>query len=208
MFSRELYERIGSSNLEILLQYGPLGCFATLLLTAFGLPIPEEVSLIVLGALTYKGSNIVLCWVISFLGVTGGDTIAWYMGKRMGLEPTGFVRRLLGKKSIEDIASFFEEYGIWAIVISRQIPGMRFPTFFFSGASGIPFWKFFLIDGASSMITVNLYFSLGFYFGDRLPMIIEFIENNVATVSKFGLFTVCTFIFWIVRGRRMLRPEG
>ena len=85
---------------------------------------------------------------------------------------------------------------------------MRFPTFFFSGASGIPYWKFFLVDGASSMITVNLYFSLGFYFGDRLPVIRGFIENNVAMVSRFGLLTVVIVGFWILWGRKRFRSNN
>jgi membrane protein DedA with SNARE-associated domain len=190
--------------LDSLLQYGPLGCFVALLLTAFGLPIPEEISLLVLGALTFKGSNIVLCWMICFLGVLGGDSIAWYMGKKTGLEPTGFVRRLLGKKSLDDIGDFYEKYGMWAIVIARQIPGMRFPTFFFSGASGVSFWRFFLIDGTASMITVNLYFSLGFYFGDQLPFIRSFIEDNLIIANRIGLIAIFAIGFWIFR-RKFLK---
>ena len=141
------------------------------------------------------------------LGVTGGDSIAWYMGRKMGLEPTGFVRRLLGKKSIEDMFLSLKnmEFGPLLSLVKSQ--GIAFRLSFFREPQAYRFGKFFLIDGASSMITVNLYFSLGFYFGDRLPIIREFIENNIATVSKFGLFTVFVVGFWILRGRRMLRSK-
>ena len=187
--------------LDSILQFGPLGCFIALLLTAFGLPIPEEVSLLFLGALSFKGSNVILCWILSFLGVTGGDCIAWFMGKKTGLEPTGFIRRLLGKKSIEDISNFFQKYGMWAIVIARQVPGMRFPTFFFSGASGVSFWRFYAVDATASMITVNVYFLLGFYFGDRLPLIRTYIENNLAIANRVGLIIVFIFVMLLFRKR-------
>jgi membrane protein DedA with SNARE-associated domain len=165
------------------------------------LPIPEEVSLVMLGALTYKGSNIVLCWTLSLLGVTGGDCIAWFMGKKTGLEPTGFIRKLLGKKSLDDISSFYDKYGMWAIVIARQIPGMRFPTFFFSGASGVPLWKFYAIDASASMITVNVYFFLGYHFGDRLPLIRSYIEDNLPIANFISIVIVGIFFAWLIRRR-------
>ena len=122
----------------LFIQYGVFTGFAALILAPLGLPIPEEVSLLAMGVLVGNDhASLLSAWIYGFLGVTLGDLIAWYFGRTVGLESTGFVSRLIGQQQIEDIEQFYRKYGDWAIVIARQIPGMRFPTFFFAGASAV-----------------------------------------------------------------------
>ena len=121
--------------METLLEYGVWACFLALILTPFGLPIPEEISLLTAGVLIANDhSSWGLGWILGFLGCTLGDVVSWYFGRTVGLEPSGFVSRLIGEKQIEDVEKFYRRWGDWAIVIARQIPGLRFPTFFFAGA--------------------------------------------------------------------------
>ena len=151
----------------LFIQYGVLTGFIALILAPFGLPLPEEVSLVAMGVLLGNGyTTLPEAWLAGFLGVTLGDLVAWFFGRTMGLEPNGFVERLIGKKQLKDIEQFYRKYGDWAIVIARQIPGMRFPTFFFSGASAVSIGRFYTIDALSALITVNLYIGLGYYFAD------------------------------------------
>ncbi len=158
----------------LFIQYGVITGFVALILAPLGLPIPEEISLLAMGVLIGNGhTELAFAWVCGFLGVTLGDLIAWYFGRRMGLESTGFVSRLIGEQQIKDIEQFYRKYGDWAIVIARQIPGMRFPTFFFAGASAVSAGRFYLIDGLSALVTVNLYLGLGYYFADDAKRIKE-----------------------------------
>ncbi len=158
----------------LFIQYGVVTGFMALVLAPLGLPIPEEVSLLAMGVLLGNGhATLLTTWVYGFLGVTLGDLIAWYFGRKMGLESTGFVSRLIGEQQIQDIEQFYRKYGDWAIVIARQIPGMRFPTFFFAGASAVSMGRFYLIDGLSALVTVNLYLGLGYYFADDAKRIKE-----------------------------------
>ncbi len=151
-----------------------------LILAPLGLPIPEEISLLAMGVLVGNGhAELAFAWVCGFLGVTLGDMIAWYFGRKMGLESTGFVSRLIGEQQIKDIEQFYRKYGDWAIVIARQIPGMRFPTFFFAGASAVSAGRFYLIDGLSALVTVNLYLGLGYYFADDAKRIKENTESFI-----------------------------
>jgi len=186
---------------ETLLEYGVFTCFIALVLTPFGLPIPEEVSLLTAGVLVGKGhSNILIGWILGFLGVTTGDVISWYFGRRVGLEPTGFVSKLIGEEQIKDIEQFYRKWGDWAIVISRQVPGMRFPTFFFAGASAVSLGRFYLIDGLSALITVNLYFGLGYYFAEDIGRIqdhVEFFVDSAGTLA--GGFVIMVILIIILR---------
>ena len=164
----------------LFIQYGVLTGFAALILAPLGLPIPEEISLLAMGVLVGNDhASLLNAWICGFLGVTLGDLIAWYFGRTMGLESTGFVSRLIGQKQIGDIEQFYRKYGDWAIVIARQIPGMRFPTFFFSGASAVSMGRFYLIDGLAALITVNLYLGLGYYFADDAARIRENTESFI-----------------------------
>ena len=164
----------------LFIQYGVFTGFAALILAPLGLPIPEEVSLLAMGVLVgNEHASLLTAWVYGFLGVTLGDLIAWYFGRTVGLQSTGFVSRLIGQKQIEDIEQFYRKYGDWAIVIARQIPGMRFPTFFFAGASAVSVGRFYLIDGLSALITVNLYLGLGYYFADDAAKIRQNTESFI-----------------------------
>ena len=181
-------------------KYGLMAGFIALVLTPFGLPIPEEISLLSMGLLLGKGhSSLLSTWILGFLGVTLGDVISWYFGKTLGLEPKGFVSKLIGHQQIEDIEQFYRRWGDWAIVFARQIPGMRFPTFFFAGASAVPLHRFYLIDGLAALVTVNLYLGLGYYFADDIQYVRQKIDEFIE-VAGFGssilLFLIVGFIVW------------
>ena len=183
--------------MEILVKYGVLACFCSLVFTSFGLPIPEEISLFAIGALVKGGTtHWALGLLVGFLGVTIGDVIAWYMGRKVGLEPKGFVSRLIGEDQIKDIEQFYRKWGDWAIVIARQIPGSRFPTFFFAGASAIPLGRFYLIDGLAALITTNLYFWLGYAFANDMRKIMQNIDSfrNISGTVMTAVFSLIAIL--------------
>ena len=188
--------------METLLQYGIWGCFFALILTPFGLPIPEEISLLTAGALVGNGhSDFWIGWILGFLGVTLGDVIAWTFGRTLGLEPTGFVSKLIGSKQIDDIEKFYRRFGDWTIVIARQIPGMRFPAFFFAGASAIPLGRFYLIDGLAALITVNVFYGLGIYFADDIKSIQEGINSFVDYAGLTSTIILVALVSFVVYRR-------
>jgi membrane protein DedA with SNARE-associated domain len=188
--------------IDSLIKYGLVACFFSLVLTPFGLPIPEEISLLATGFIVKKqSSSLLIGWIIGFLGVTLGDLISWTMGRTVGLEPKGFVAKLIGPDQIRDIEQFYRKWGDWAIVIARQIPGMRFPTFFFAGASAIPLGRFYLIDGLAALITVNVFFTLGYVFADDLSDIQLFVQDFQSYASTFAAILIILIISFLLYRR-------
>lgn len=148
--------------------YGLIAVFLSLVTTPIGNPIPEDVSLFVAGMLARTDQvDILTALVVGYFGVILGDCIAWAIGRRVGLQPTGFIARLIGPKALRRVEGLYERWGSWAIVICRQFPGFRLPCFFFAGASGMRFRKFILIDGSAAIITTNVFVWLGYYVADR-----------------------------------------
>jgi membrane protein DedA with SNARE-associated domain len=164
--------------LETILRYGLVAVFLALMLTPFGLPIPEDVSLLAAGILTATGhAALPQALIVGYIGVLGGDIISWTFGRRVGLQPTGFIARLVGPEDIARIERFYRRYGSWAIVIARQFPGMRMPAFFFAGASGVSLPRFLLLDGGAAIITVGVFVTLGRVFADDLSEVIAFMDE-------------------------------
>ena len=186
--------------MEWIAEYGAYACLVCLLLTAFGLPIPEEVSVLTLGVLLASESNSLLeIWLIAIIGIIGSDLIAWYIGRKVGLTPTGVVGKLIGEEQIEDISVFYERWGDWAIFIARQFPGMRFPTFFFAGATKVTIQRFLWIDLLAAQITSNLYLFLGYSFAQQREQIQQSIERFVSsagTASTIVIVLVFSLLFF------------
>lgn len=192
-------------HVETLLRYGLLAVFIALILTPLGLPVPEDVSLLVAGVLAGSGHvPLAAAIAVGWLGVVLGDCISWTYGRTFGLHPRGFVARLVGDDQIERIERFYRRYGTWAIVIARQVPGMRLPAFFFAGATGISLPRFLLVDGLAALITANLYVLLGWSFADEIEEIIPWLDR-FRTVAGLVLVAAISVLVWRAWRRRRER---
>lgn len=193
--------------METILRYGLVAVFLALILTPFGLPIPEDVSLLAAGILSATGhAALPEALVVGYIGVVGGDIISWTFGRRVGLQPTGFIARLVGPEDIARIERFYRRYGSWAIVIARQFPGMRMPAFFFAGASGVSLPRFLLLDGAAAFITVGVFVTLGRVFADDLSDVIAFMDE-FRFYAGIGVGLLVALVVWrIVRRFTSRKP--
>jgi membrane protein DedA with SNARE-associated domain len=163
---------------ELIQRYGLLAVFVSLVTTPVGNPIPEDISLFVAGVLAHMGSaHFATALIVGYLGVTLGDCIAWTMGKKIGLSPTGFMAKVAGSKQLSRIESFYDRWGNWTIVFCRQFPGFRLPCFFFAGASGVPFKRFILVDGSAAIVTTSVFVSLGYTFADDVAAVLPWLDR-------------------------------
>ena len=196
-------------TLDSLLRYGLVAVFAALILTPFGLPIPEDVSLAAAGVLVANGhASFWSAWLVGYLGVLGGDLIAFTMGRRVGLHPQGFIGRLVGPEDLQQIEQFYEKYGAWAIVIARQFPGMRMPAFFFAGATGIRLPRFIAFDGAAALITVTVFTLLGYWCADRIDWLLEQLRPFQRIGSGLLVLLVVVVAWRVIRRRLQLRKRS
>ena len=191
--------------METLQEYGPAAIFVALLLAPFGFPVPEDVSLLLLGVLVaHEGTPYGVAFLVAYFGVLIGDTAVWALGRRIGLQPTGWITRFTGRKRIEWIERFYARYGAGAIVFCRQVPGLRFPGFFFAGATDVPLFRFVAFDGAAALITANLYLLVGGAFAEDLTPIIDWIDRfRVAA----GLIMAAVAVVLVVPLIRTFRAE-
>jgi membrane protein DedA with SNARE-associated domain len=176
-------------------------CFF-MLAASFGLPIPEELTLISAGLVAYaaqhpdlfpppypgaQGVNIFTLCIVSFLAVFGADLVVYLIGKIFGgrIIKTQFFQKRIAGAVFDKINLWFQKYGGWACGIFRFTPGLRFPGHLSCGLLGIPLWKFCAIDGLAALVSAptQVYF-VATYGGTVLK---HFKEFKLVLVSLLGV---------------------
>jgi len=116
--------------------FGPLMLVVSMVAQMFLIIIPS-VALMVVSILAYGpiwGSLIVL------LDIFTASSIGYWIGRYFG--PI-IVERLIGHKSEKKIASFLDDYGFWAIIVTRINPFLSNDAIsFVAGILKMGYWKF------------------------------------------------------------------
>jgi len=177
--------------------WGYLGVFVGILLTGLGFPMPEELPVVLGGALAggFAGDarSITIHWWIMLpvciVGVVIGDSFLYWIGRLWGakLVDRPFVQKhLLSPEKFASIAENFHKYGIKILLFARMTPGIRAPIFLTAGITRLPVSHFLLADGIYAIPGVSLLFALGYFFTDNMVQIVkgdlEMVKNIIILV--------------------------
>lgn len=165
---------------EVLLYTPPivpyLAAFLILVACGLGLPIPEDITLFVMGYLSYNQiTDFNISVVVCFVGVLLGDTVIYAVGWKYGesLTKRKFFAKLLPPERMEKTREMFHRMGNKVIFAARFMPGLRAPTYFSAGALRLPFKVFFFYDVLASLLSVPLLIGVTYYFGDKIEAAIQ-----------------------------------
>ena len=115
---------------------GPIVIVLAMVVQMFLLVIPT-ILLMIVAILAYGpiwGSTII------FAAVFVASSVGYFIGKYVG---TGMITNLLGEKTIKKVSSFLEDYGFWAVVITRINPFLSNDAIsFVAGILKMNYWKF------------------------------------------------------------------
>ncbi len=180
---------------------GYLVLFGLLFACGLGLPLPEDIPLIIAGALSSgEGMNLYLAGAVGWLGIIGGDIVLYHLGRRYGLEITRlpFVGKHLTTARIEKLEDLFARYGVWVIAIGRLIAGVRGAMVVAAGATRYNFWRFVVVDGIAALISGGLFLLLGYWLGHHLKELL----HEVDVIKKWVLLgtgiVAIVVIGWLV----------
>jgi membrane protein DedA with SNARE-associated domain len=187
--------------LPIFTDYGYIAVFIMLLICGFGVPVPEDVTLVTGGVIAGLGyANPHLMFAVGMAGVMIGDGIMFSLGRWQGhrVMKLPLFRRMLTPERFSQAQGAFEKYGRWVMFVARFLPGLRTPVFFTAGMTRkVSFPTWFLMDGFAALISVPIWIYLG-YFGAQNR------EWLFATLKKFqfgiffllGMGAIALFILW------------
>lgn len=178
--------------------------------SSFGLPIPEEMTLVSAGLVAYMAShpakfppptpdahgvNLYVLCLVCFLAVIGSDILIYFLGKIFGrrIVQTKFFMNRIGEERFEKINNIFKKYSYWACGLFRFTPGVRFPGHLSCGLMGIPLWKFVIVDGTAALISVPTQVYLVATYGE---VILEKIKEFKIIL---GCFILILLLIWGIR---------
>lgn len=179
-------------NLLLNVSDSPVLVFSLLFLvmyaSSFGLPLPEEVTLLTLGFIVWvshnpdsveavsasSGINIHLAAWLAFTAVITSDLIVFELGRRFGnrILSLPVLRRLAQPEMMRRVNHWMERWGFWSAGLFRFTPGIRFPGHLSCGMLGVSRAKFVLVDGFAALVSVpTQVYLVGFYGRDIIEVI-------------------------------------
>lgn len=199
--------------LNTIMAHLPYGGPALLLLAAgFGLPLPEDIPLLMSGYLCYKGkAELWIMLPLVFACVLTGDFTLFTLGRRWGdhILEHRWTRALFRKRRLDAIKERFHRHGAKIIFAGRFMPGMRSVIFTTAGIVGIPYWKFALTNGLAALISVPTLVVLGWYFGGHFDWVVEKVrEGQFVIIGGILLFAAAVVLLEIRVHRRRRYGRG
>jgi len=156
--------------------------FGLLFTCGIGVPIPEDVPLLVAGALlgSHKMHNLPLAAALAWCGIIGGDMVLYHLGKAFGLGITRvpFIGRHVTERRILKAERLFDKYGVWVVAVGRLFAGIRGAMVIAAGTMRFNRVKFLIADGLAAMVSGGLFLFLGYKFGQHLEVVEAHIKKG------------------------------
>lgn len=169
-------------------QYAPnapyLVIFGILLATGLGLPLPEDIPLVIGGALcgATPHSHPVL-WIMLpgvMIAIVGSDVMLYFLGRWIGptIHRHPILKRVVGNRNLARARFAFAKHRAKFVFFARFLPGLRAPAFFTAGTFKMPFRKFLLWDGMAACLSIPPAVLLGYFFHEKVGFVFEALSKG------------------------------
>ncbi|PYM35764.1 MAG: hypothetical protein DME15_05830 [Candidatus Rokuibacteriota bacterium] len=183
------------------------GLYLMLFGAGLGLPVPEEVPVVLAGLLSR--AEIFRWWLalpVCVVGVLSGDVVLYWLGHHWGERVLDWrpVRCVLPREREAWLLAAYRQHGVKIIFGARHVMGFRAAAFLTAGIAHIPFWKFLGVDAAAACLGLPVSFGLAYVFADRVQSVLA----DVHRVERWlALTAVAAVAAWLAvwayrRGRR------
>ena len=197
-------------------EYSLAMIFGMLILCGFGLPIPEDITLIAAGILsgiqvntTHGHFVLMLCFCLA--GVLIGDGIMFIGGRLFGYKLQKYtpLQKVLPSSRFAWVQRQFRKYGVWALFFARFMPGLRAPIYLAAGMSRrVSYLKFLLLDGAAALISVPVWVGMGHYGAQNRDNLARWMSNgHNITLVVIGVVILAVVIL-VIRNRKKAKKEA
>jgi membrane protein DedA with SNARE-associated domain len=200
--------------LNFLLQYaehiGYLAVYGLLTGSSFGLPIPEDATLLVAGYASSQGFiKLPFLMIVAVLGILTGDNLGYWLGRRHASDIQNFLFRhghkiFLTPEKVNKIYMTFRKHPDWTIFLSRFVVGLRFIAPLIAGSSGMKWREFFFFNLIGAVFVGTLIPLAGWYFGQNLGMISKFVKDFYLIITIIAVAIIIPAIFMYQRKKRAM----
>jgi len=173
--------------------------YVVLVACGLGIPLPEDISLVMGGFLSHLGvTSLPVMMVVGFMGILTGDSLIYSAGRRVGLlsQGTGFLARVVTPEKRAKVERLFAVHGQKIVMVARFLPGIRAVTYFTAGSAGMSYWRFIFWDGLAALVSAPLFVYLGCHFGGHLRYLKRRIHQGQAIGLVVLVAAVALYLFY------------
>ncbi|MEN9809313.1 MAG: hypothetical protein RLZZ488_880 [Pseudomonadota bacterium] len=186
--------------------YGYWAVFGVLIACGFGLPIPEDISLVAGGIISgLHYTHVHTMFAVGMAGVLIGDGIVFSLGRLLGQRVFSLplIRRVMTNERYALVQEKFAKYGNWVVFAARFMPGLRTPIFLTAGATRqVSFLRFLALDGFAALISVPIWVYLGYLGANNREWLMQMVKRGqAATLAILAVFVVAVVLFFYLRKR-------
>jgi membrane protein DedA with SNARE-associated domain len=182
--------------------------FLLMLASGFGLPAPEEITLVSAGLVCYIGSrpdlypppyvgatavNPYVTAGVAFFSVIFSDCLVFFLGRRFGGQFLRSRYTARFRARMDDVAIWTKKYGMWAAGAFRFTPGLRFPGHFACGMMGLSTAKFVMVDALAAGVSVPTQVLLVAFYGEHI--LVYFKQFKIV----LALILLAVGIYYLIR---------
>ena len=195
---------------DIALAWGFPVLMAALLSSGLGVPIPEDVPLLLTGFLCEQKGIPAWHWAIGCYGfVMARDLIVFTFGRNLPdrIVESRLFQRMIPPARQAKVEHYFEVKGWQTVFAGRFMPGVRSVVFFVAGRSGLSYRTFLLADGIAGLISIPVLVMLGYFFSHNLDVLQEQVHGiqTIVVLVIVGYFLQSLLRAWY-RARRASQP--
>ena len=179
--------------------------FGLLFACGLGLPLPEDIPLLLGGYFVAIGQmNIVWVGVLAWLGIIGGDCCLYWLSRRYGMNITKvrFIGSHVTESRIHWAEKKFEQYGLWVVAVCRLFAGVRGAMVIAAGVVKFNFLKFVIADGIAALFSGGLFVYLGWLAGRKFGTVgqmrekIKHYEHYVVIGLVIAVALLVLYLWW------------
>jgi membrane protein DedA with SNARE-associated domain len=180
-------------------QYGYPAIFLLLVGGIVGLPVPDQLLLVIAGYLVLTKSLAVLpTLAVAVLGSITGITLSYLLGRYSGgcVSKTRFAAGRL-----DHARNWFERYGSWTLIFGYFIPGIRNLIGFTSGMMRLQVRQFAPYAYVGAVVSSVTCVAVGYFFGEQAGWVLASM-GRVAFIAAVG-----ASLFFILKAIRNGAPD-
>lgn len=180
-----------------------IGLFLMLMGGAIGLPIPEDLPLLVGGILIQLGkTSPEVVFIVCYTGIVLGDVLIYLIGRWLG--PSVFRRKPFqtprARYRLKRIRLSMERRSVPMIFIARHLFYLRTLTFLSCGALRMRFSTFIAADAVAALISAPLMLALGYFASEHFDTVRHWIHE--AKIVSVAVGIVAAIVVYVVYRRR------
>ena len=168
--------------------------FVVLVATCIGLPLPEDVIVLVAGYVSGLGyADPWLMFPMRFITIMAADAVIFFLGRKYGhhVPRMPMLRRYITPERLLRMEQRLQQHGGKFIFTARFMPGVRTAAIFAAGILKVRYTTFVLWDSTAGLLTIPTVFFAAYFGVDYLPSIKHYVAQSQLVL---GILTVAACV--------------